>query len=140
MPRGCVITIISGSVVILLVSIFYYFLIWPSTQRNGTAHLIYIIEKALVEYQKDFEEIPINNSPETCQILLGVNPRKKQYLSPNNVILRSGKLVDYWKRPFNFNISHEKPSVLSSGRNGLFGDNDDITSRLFRNNFKNKQT
>ena len=134
MQRGCVISIIAGSIVILAVSVLYYLFFWPDHQRQGTSQCLYVIEKAIDEYGADFEDLsaPPSDNGELAAALLGENPRNKEYIGKKTVVLREGKFVDFWKRELRF---EEEDGVLrgsSAGPNGDFGDDDDITSQLAR--------
>ncbi len=132
MPRGCVITIIAASLVMLAISILYYFFFWPDHQRKGTSMGIHSIEKAMADYREDYGELPGGSNGDIAGLLLGDNPREKEYLSKKSVVLRDGELVDFWKRPLRFGVVDGEPVVISAGRNGEFGDADDITSQLVK--------
>ena len=133
MPRGCVIAIIAGSLLILAVSILYFLFVWPDQQRKGTSACIYVIEKAMVEYTADFDAGPEGENGDIAALLLGNNPRDKAYLAKKSIVLRDGQFVDFWKRPLSFTRGTDGSlAVLSSGPNGKFGDDDDIDSQLVR--------
>jgi len=132
MPRGCIITIIAGSLVMLAGSIFYYLFFWPDHQRMGTSMSIHVIEKGLVEYAKDYGALPSIDNGEIAGLLLGENSREKEYIGRKTVVLRDGLLVDFWKRPLRFEADADTAKVLSAGKNGEFDDDDDIGSQLLK--------
>ena len=133
MQRGCVIATISGALVILVVSVLYFLFVWPDQQRKGTSACIYVIEKAMGEYEADFGSLPEGGNGQVAALLLGDNTREKSYLTSKSVVLRNGQFTDFWKNPLRFGTDEEgRPQVLSAGPNGVFGDDDDIDSQLVR--------
>ncbi len=132
MPRGCVIFIIAGSLVMLAVSILYYLFFWPDHQRKGSSMCIHVIEKAMAEYAVDYGSLPEGENTVIAGLLLGENSREKEYISRKSVVLRDGILVDFWKQPLRFQADGQADKVMSAGKNGVFGDEDDIGSQLVR--------
>ncbi|MEO1858873.1 MAG: hypothetical protein ABGZ19_03170 [Verrucomicrobiales bacterium] len=42
------------------------------------------------------------------------------------MLVKEGRLVDYWKRPIIFRKLNDRTRISSNGMNGLYGDQDDI--------------
>ena len=132
MHRGCVIIIISGSVVILLASLVLRLFFTSDYQQKGTSRIIYVIEKAMSEYQEDYSAYPEGGNDDVANILLGDNSRQKLYLPRDSTVIRNGMMVDLWKNPLQINVKGDSLVIISAGRNKQFGDDDDITSQLVR--------
>lgn len=132
MPRGCVITIIILCVLMLIVSIVFYVVRWPDIKRQGTSQSIQTIEQAMEAYKSDYGMYPDGDNGAIAALLLGDNSREKRYLSKKTVVLRDGEFIDFWKRPIRFGSTDGQPRGLSAGKNGMFGDEDDISSQLVR--------
>ncbi|HIG82715.1 MAG TPA: hypothetical protein EYG40_12180 [Verrucomicrobia bacterium] len=127
MRKGCVSAITWCSVIIFITSIIYYFFIWPSVQSKATSQLIIILDDALRRYRTDYPESKtLTNSTETINALLGTNSRNKIYLRKRSMLVKEGRLVDYWKRPIIFRKLNDRTRISSNGMNGLYGDQDDI--------------
>ena len=132
MHRGCVIIIISGSVVILLGSLVLRLFFTDDYQQIGSSQIIFVIEKAMDEYREDYGIYPQGSNSEVANILLGENSRKKKYLPRDSTVIRNGVMVDLWKHPLQINAKGDSLSITSAGKNSLFYDADDITSQLAR--------
>lgn len=136
MHRGCVIIIISGSVVILLASLVLRLFFTADYQQKGTSQIIFVIEKAMDEYKEDYGIYPQGNNDEVTNILLGRNSRQKPYLPRDSTVIRNGVMVDLWKHPLQINVKGDALTIISAGKNSLFNDEDDITSQPARDRHK----
>lgn len=133
MQRGCVIFIIAASLAILVASVILRFFFMPAYQEKGTASIIGIIELAIDEYKNDFGVYPEGKNETMAKILLGLNTRNKKYIPQDSIVIRDNKMIDLWQRPLQVKISGTRPTVVSSGENGLFGDSDDLTAANWKN-------
>ena len=138
MRRGCVITIITLSVIALVVSVLFYIFVWPETKKIGTSSFAFVIEDALEQYKNDQQDYPqATGNAEILKALYGDNPRKKQYLDSMESMIRDGQFTDFWKRPMRFEFpAGEKAVVFSAGPDGVFGNEDDITSQLAKDKWE----
>jgi len=133
MQRGCVIFIIVASLAILVASVILRIFFMPAYQKKGTASIIGIIELAIDEHKKDFGLYPSGANESIAKILLGSNTRNKQYLPQDSIVIRDNKMIDLWKRPLQVKMNGIRPTVVSSGENGVFGDSDDLTAENWKN-------
>lgn len=136
MQRGCVITIISSSLVILVAAVILRIFYMPDIQSEGTSRIIYVIESAMEEHNKDHDSYPAGGNEAITKTLLGSNPRGKKYLTDKSVVIRDGMMVDLWKQPFKIVIDNSIPLFISAGNNGVFHDDDDISSKMTSNEIK----
>ena len=133
MQRGCVIFIIAASLAILVASVILRIFFMPAYQQKGTASIIGIIDLAIDEHKKDFGLYPEGANEAIAKILLGANTRNKQYIPQDSIVIRHNKMIDLWKRPLHVKMKGMKPTVVSSGENGVFGDSDDLTGENWKN-------
>ncbi|MCH2059176.1 MAG: hypothetical protein MK183_00990 [Verrucomicrobiales bacterium] len=98
----------------------------PAYQAKGTARIIGVIEMAINEYQRDFAVYPQGQNLSLTKKLLGDNARSKRYIPEDSIVVRDNRMVDLWKRPLNIIMNGRRPMVISSGKNGIYGDDDDI--------------
>lgn len=126
MQRGCVIFIIAASLAILVCSVILRIFFMPAYQAKGTARIIGVIEMAINEYQRDFAVYPQGQNLSLTKKLLGDNARSKRYIPEDSIVVRDNRMVDLWKRPLNIIMNGRRPMVISSGKNGIYGDDDDI--------------
>ncbi len=126
MQRGCVIFIIAASMAILVCSVILRIFFMPAYQAKGTARIIGVIEMAINEYQRDFAVYPQGQNLSLTKKLLGDNARSKRYIPKDSIVVRDNRMVDLWKRPLNIIMNGRRPMVISSGKNGIYGDDDDI--------------
>ena len=128
MQRGCAISIISASLAILCASVVLRIFLMPEYQYEGTSKIIYVIELAVTDYNKDYGSYPTGGNQSIAKVLLGDNSRNKAYLASDSIVMRNGQFVDLWKRPLRLIKDGSGITVLSAGENGAFDDADDITS------------
>ena len=100
----------------------------PEYQYEGTSKIIYVIELAVTDYNKDYGSYPTGGNQSIAKVLLGDNSRNKAYLASDSIVMRNGQFVDLWKRPLRLIKDGSGITVLSAGENGAFDDADDITS------------
>ena len=130
MQRGCAISIISASLAILFASVVLRIFFMPEYQSKGTSKIIYVIDLAVADYNKDYGSYPTGGNETIAKILLGDNSRNKAYLASDSIVLRNGQFVDLWKRPLRLINDGAGITVLSAGKNGAFDDADDISSGI----------
>lgn len=111
--------------------LIFYFVFWPQQLVRNSALLAYTLEQGFEAYRSDHEALPEGTPAQMVEALLGDNPRQKSYVRPEmrDFVSEAGEVRDSWKRPFQFD--REDPTVirlLSAGPNGVFGDDDDVTS------------
>ena len=128
MQRGCVIFIIAASLAILVASVILRFFFMPAYQEKGPASIIGIIELAIDEHKKDFGFYPEGRNETIAKILLGANTRNKKYIPQDSIVIRDNKMIDLWQRPLQVKVNGIRPTVVSSGGNGVFGDSDDLNA------------
>ena len=126
MQRGCVIFIIAASLAILVCSVILRIFFMPAYQAKGTTRIISVIEMAINEYERDFGFYPEGQNTSITKKLLGDNARSKQYIPEDSIVVRDNRMVDLWKHPLNIIMNGKRPMVISSGKNGIYGDDDDI--------------
>ena len=136
MQRGCIISIIAASVVILIASVVLRTFFMPEYQAKGTSRIIFVIEAAMAEHNKDFGSYPAGKNEAVTKVLLGQNSRGKNYLPEKSIVIRDGMMVDLWKQPLKVIANEPAPRVISAGENGIFHDNDDVTGENASNEFQ----
>jgi hypothetical protein len=75
-----------------------------------------IIEEALDNYYKCFDDFPTGNNREVIRQLSGLNPKGKRffYLGNRWIFDRNGFLLDEWGQPYQFTFSGSKRRVVST--------------------------
>ena len=124
-------TIAMGVVTLCLVA--FYMTIWPKVQRKNAALIAHLVEHASEEFREEQGSYPSGTLTEIIGVLLGNNATQKSYLRPEfrSFLADDGTLLDSWRRPFRLEPSSSENGAVrlrSSGENGLFDDEDDITS------------
>jgi len=141
MRRGCVLTIIVISAIVFVLAVVSFVFFWPKMKRLETSKIAAAIEIKLEEFKSDQGIYPPGaggNGQVMRALHLGDNPRKKIYLK--DAYVRDGQLIDFWKHPLSIEFPPDgKPRVTSAGPNGEFGDADDITSQLIRDELEKHQ-
>jgi len=144
MRRGCVLTIVILSGIAFFISAISFIFFWPKMKKRETSRIISAIEITLEEYKSDQGNYPesVENSAVTDALHFGKNPREKVYLP--NAYVKDGEFVDFWKNPLRIEYpepkdgTEAKPKVSSAGPNGEFGDDDDITSQLIKDEMEKR--
>ncbi|MFT4548180.1 MAG: hypothetical protein ACI9UA_000020 [Pseudoalteromonas tetraodonis] len=141
MRRGCIITIMVISAIVLVTSILMFTLFWPKFKQTGTSTFAYVLEDGLEQYLADEKAYPpATDNAGIVKFLWGENPREKKYVQDLDSYIKDGQITDFWENPFEFQMpaagTEEKPIVTSAGPNGIHGDEDDIGSHVIRSKFE----
>ncbi len=129
MPRGCVILITVLSLVILVVSIFFFVVAWPEHKRRGTSQNIYYFEKLMEEYKADHGAYPQGGNEGCVNALGGDNKRDKVYLESARGFIENGRFIDFYRTPLRFEFPQDaRVRISSAGPDKIFDTDDDLTS------------
>ena len=119
------------SFLMTVAGVVLWFTFWPKMQRQNAAVLALVVEEGIADYQKEIGTFPQGNGIQVIAALLGENPREKSYLRPqfHSFLTDQGELKDPWIRLYRFERTLFGAFRLrSAGKNGIFGDDDDVTS------------
>ena len=130
MNRGCIKLAVFVSAIIFILSTFYYLNFLPKLRNKILLNSLERIKISVKEYNDDYPNNQLNeNSIDATSKLLGINGRKKMYLSVDEVIINNGIISDYWNNPIQIKISEKNIKVFSIGRNNIANDQDDIIAQ-----------
>tara|TARA_B100001057_G_scaffold113312_1_gene111628 strand:+ start:188 stop:583 length:396 start_codon:yes stop_codon:yes gene_type:complete len=130
MNRGCIKLTVFVSAIIFILSTFYYLKFLPELRNKILLNSLERIKVSVKEYNDDYPNNQLNeNSIDATSKLLGINGRKKMYLSVDEVIINNGIISDYWNNPIQIKISEKNIKVFSIGRNNIANDQDDIIAQ-----------
>jgi len=133
MRRGCILIITVLSLVILVVSIFFFVVAWPEHKRRGTSQNIYLVEKRMEEYKVDHGAYPQGGNEGCVAALGGDNKRDKVYLASARGIIEDGEFIDFYRTPLRFEFPQDaKVRIISAGPDKIFDNDDDLTSTYIR--------
>ena len=130
------ITLFAAFVLVTLLIVRFWVL--PPYQISGTTVAALRLTGAAIEFQKEHGHIPgQSNGDSSAEVppaeavvaaLRGDNPTKKNYLADfPDTIFRENLVLDSFGQPFHFEIGKDNIlTVISPGRNGRLGDDDDI--------------
>jgi hypothetical protein len=131
--RGCLLAATLLAAAICAGASLLHFYVFPRKLRYDSSAIALKLEEGLDRYRADFGAYPEGNSAALLDVLLGENTRNRAYIDPRfrSQIDPAGQVTDVWGRPLRFeNLPGGPPRVLSPGKNGVFGDSDDIDSSL----------
>lgn len=115
-------------------SLFLYFVIWPRLNERNTATLIAVIDEAIATCHIETGWNPSTETALLPDVLFGNNVRQKTYLDPRlrAFLNEKGEFVDDWNVPLKcVQLGEGTWYLRSAGRNGSFGDSDDLTAEDF---------
>jgi hypothetical protein len=135
LPNRWVIGFTLASALVLVIAVVAYVIFWPKALRRNTALIAHVVEEAAQRYREENDTPLKGTRVEIVATLLGRNARQKSYLRPDfeEFLDDRGRVVDSWREPFRFDTGPEGELRLrSAGPNGLFEDEDDLTSDALR--------
>lgn len=100
----------------------------PTGVKNEMTNLV----AGLAYYHAIFGNFPTGNNAQVIGSLRGENPRKMMIdtIGPRRMA-RGNELLDIWDTAYRFSFeSNSFIAVSSAGKNGLFGDTDDLVVRV----------
>ncbi len=135
MKRGCLLatTLLAAAICAGASLLHFYFV--PKKLRYDSSAIALKLEDGLAQYRSETGAYPPGDAPAVFAALLGENDRNRAYIDPRfrEQSNPAGEVTDVWGRAFRLeNLPEGPPRILSSGRNGVFGDEDDIDSSLAR--------
>lgn len=126
-----ILALTTASGIFCIGALIFYSVFWPKTLRRNAALIAFVVEEGAADYRSEHGAVPTGSGREVIALLLGANSSQKSYLRPEfrQFLSSDGDPLDSWKRPFRF----DRPSdggikLRSAGPNGLFHDEDDVTS------------
>ena len=131
MGKGWIIGFTAVSTILCGAAAVFYLGYWPKVMKHNSALIALVVEEGLAEYRQEHAALPEGREPEVIAALLGQNPKQKSYLRPDfrQFLDEHGEILDSWKQPFRFDRASDGGIKLrSAGPNGLFDDEDDVTS------------
>ncbi|HUF64228.1 MAG TPA: hypothetical protein VMN36_19280 [Verrucomicrobiales bacterium] len=133
--RGCLLAITLLAAAICTGACLLYFYFIPKKLRFDSSAIALKLEDGLAQYRSENGVYPPGDGSAVFAALLGENARNRAYIDPRfrEQASPAGEITDVWGRAFRFeNLPEGPPRILSAGRNGVFGDEDDIDSSLAR--------
>ena len=100
----------------------------PTEVKNDMTNLV----ACLASYHAIYGSFPTGNNAQIIGALRGGNPRKMMIdpIGPRRMAA-SKEVLDIWGTAYRFRFkSNSMIAVSSAGKNGLFGDNDDLVVRV----------
>jgi len=83
---------------------------------------------AMESFRHEYGSFPSGNSAEILKVLVGDNPKKICFLSlETHSKNQFGQYIDPWQIPFRIILTPTNITIQSAGKNGVFGDADDIS-------------
>ena len=102
------------------------------TKTSTFAHADFgAISGALLKYYWLFGEYPTGDGVSVARAITGNNPVGTNFVG--RTVDDKGEILDFHKVPFLFEREGEDIIVTSSGHNGVFGDDDDLITRVGKN-------
>ncbi|QQL43962.1 type II secretion system protein GspG [Sulfuriroseicoccus oceanibius] len=142
MSRNLLTAMVIISIAMLTLGCFWFFKFKPELDRVTNSNIAYAIEYKIDEYHKAIGSYPTGDEVEILHQLRGNNPKNAHIIKGDQGFLIDGNhLVDTWGNPLTITIdpSAELPArVVSSGKNGIAGDDDDIDSSAAREILKQR--
>lgn len=124
------------SVGLLSTSGLWFFHYLPKLRSVSTSNLAYAIEDRIYEFKTETGEYPRGDNSEILHQLRGDNSLKKRFVtSEDGFKIEGNQFIDEWGNAFRVSIDPEADpvtQVLSPGKNGVFGDDDDVDSSIVR--------
>lgn len=124
------------SVGLLSASGLWFFHYMPKLRSVSTSNLAYAIEDRIHDFKKETGNFPTGDNSEILHQLRGDNSLSKRFVtSEDGFKIEGNQFVDEWGHPFQITINPDAPpvlTVLSPGKNGIFGDADDVDSSIVR--------
>jgi len=130
--KGCSIALIITSVFLLVTVVTFYFYFYPRLERLASSTICYAVEKRIHDYYDAFGEWPSGDNTSILLQLRGDNPDNRIILKEEDGFLIDGnQLVDQWGHPLIINFTDDGPHVLSPGKSGIHGTDDDVDRSIF---------
>jgi hypothetical protein len=131
MNKGCIIALV---VTFILVAIAVSIAIvkgYPWYQKIGSAGIVYTVELAIDEYTEKYENPPPgNNHVEVIKSITGDNPDRRDFFPPKaSPLIKQNKIYDLYGGALIIERTDDSSiRVFSSGKDGIPGNEDDISS------------
>ena len=124
------------SIALLSASGLWFFHYLPELRKVSTSNLAYAIEDRMVDFKEATGSYPSGDGSEILHQLRGNNSAKKRFVdSEDGFKIEGNQFIDEWGNPFRITIpatDDDSLEVLSPGKNGTFGDDDDVDSSIVR--------
>jgi len=130
--KGCTIAIIVTASFLLITMLSFYFFFYPRLERFASSAICYAVETRIHEYHEEFGEWPSGDNTSILHQLRGDNPEGLVFLKEEDGFpIEGNQLVDSWGHPLIINMTDEGPHVISPGKSGVPGTDDDIDRSVF---------
>ncbi len=124
------------SVGLLSTSGLWFFHYLPKLRSVSTSNLAYAIEDKIHVFKTETGNFPTGDNSDILHQLRGDNSLNKRFVtSENGFKIEGNQFVDEWGNPFKITIDPTATPALtvqSPGKNGSFGDDDDVDSSIVR--------